>query len=402
MAQWHIPWQSWSRAWCSRRCSRWVLTNPAVDFGDLRGRKVTLLPWRGVASRGRLVLTVNALTLAGIPDCGPWMNGPILIDHSPPYATVNQPIGVSCPSVSLCVAVDQQGNVFTSTNPAGGLPAWSGPIDINQGGFMNAVSCPSVKLCVAVSDGSVLTSTNPAGGASAWSAPVSTHASNVLLAISCPSVSLCAWPTTCGRALGSVTVRPVARHLGLDAHRADSNEAERVRRARRRSPSGWLCVAVDSDGNVVTSTNPTGGTSAWKMANPDGTNFLTAVSCPTASECVAVDGSGNTLISTNPTGGAPPVEGGAKRQPQRPDRSALVRDGVAVPRRRRRRERPLLLHSDRRFFGLAQHAWTRRRQRLHRLGVPVGSAVRRDRRHRRRDQLHEPDRRDRRPGMWPT
>jgi hypothetical protein len=32
--------------------------------------------------------------------------------------------GVSCPSVRLCVVVDLYGDVLTSTNPAGGAPAW--------------------------------------------------------------------------------------------------------------------------------------------------------------------------------------------------------------------------------------------------------------------------------------
>jgi hypothetical protein len=33
--------------------------------------------------------------------------------------------GVSCPSVGLCVAVDQVGDVVTSNNPAGGAAAWT-------------------------------------------------------------------------------------------------------------------------------------------------------------------------------------------------------------------------------------------------------------------------------------
>jgi hypothetical protein len=32
---------------------------------------------------------------------------------------------VSCPSVSLCVAGDQNGNVLTSTDPTGGANAWT-------------------------------------------------------------------------------------------------------------------------------------------------------------------------------------------------------------------------------------------------------------------------------------
>ncbi len=33
---------------------------------------------------------------------------------------------VSCPSVSLCVAADQGGNILTSTDPTGGANAWTG------------------------------------------------------------------------------------------------------------------------------------------------------------------------------------------------------------------------------------------------------------------------------------
>jgi hypothetical protein len=61
---------------------------------------------------------------------------------------------------------------------------------------------------------------------------------------------------------------------------------------------------VDSGGNVVTSTNPTGGAGAWSTADIVGASFLSAVSCPTASLCVAVDSAGNVVTSTNPTGGA--------------------------------------------------------------------------------------------------
>jgi hypothetical protein len=72
-------------------------------------------------------------------------------------------------------------------------------------------------------------------------------------------------------------------------------------------------VAVDFSGRVLTSTNPTGGASAWKIVKPDdpldlnridGKSSLTDVSCPTTTFCVAVNDSGNVVISTNPTGGS--------------------------------------------------------------------------------------------------
>jgi hypothetical protein len=65
-----------------------------------------------------------------------------------------------------------------------------------------------------------------------------------------------------------------------------------------------LCVAVDSAGNVVTATDPTGRTSAWTLASVDSQNNIRDVSCVAPSLCVAVDEMGNILSSTNPTGGA--------------------------------------------------------------------------------------------------
>jgi hypothetical protein len=70
---------------------------------------------------------------------------------------------ISCPAVSLCMAGDWEGNVITSTDPAGGRKAWKiayvddnstsepagGP---NQASISN-VSCPSVSLCIGSDEG---------------------------------------------------------------------------------------------------------------------------------------------------------------------------------------------------------------------------------------------------------
>ncbi len=60
-------------------------------------------------------------------------------------------------------------------------------------------------------------------------------------------------------------------------------------------PPEALCAAVDNTGNILVSTNPTGGAGAWQKTNIDGTTSLTAVSCQFEA-CVAVDGLGNVLI----------------------------------------------------------------------------------------------------------
>jgi hypothetical protein len=98
--------------------------------------------------------------------------------------------GVSCPSVTLCVAVDNSGNVITSTNPTGGTGAWT-VANVAGGNGLSAVSCTSTTLCVAVDVlGNAFSATNPTGGASAWTA-TSLHTLDSPSGVSCPVVGLC-------------------------------------------------------------------------------------------------------------------------------------------------------------------------------------------------------------------
>lgn len=63
-------------------------------------------------------------------------------------------------TVSLCVAVDNEGNILSSTNPTGAGSAWSfvnvispyGSAD-GSGNAMNGISCPTEGLCVAAAGG---------------------------------------------------------------------------------------------------------------------------------------------------------------------------------------------------------------------------------------------------------
>lgn len=186
-------------------------------------------------------------------------SSPWLADDSLPFGDLNPLSSVSCPSVSLCVAVDNVGQVVTSTDPAGGSSSWTAALidrlgvveDFGSG--VAGVSCPSVSLCVAVEgNGDVLTSTDPTGGGDAWRVVhLDEPTPRELTGVSCPSVS--------------------------------------------------LCVAVGNDA-VIDSSNPTGGASAWTTVQPAEVRQLSGVSCPSQSLCVAV-GSG-VLISTDPTGGA--------------------------------------------------------------------------------------------------
>lgn len=62
------------------------------------------------------------------------------------------------------------------------------------------------------------------------------------------------------------------------------------------------CVAVNVFGNIVTSTDPTGGAGASTVTRVSGANALLGVTCFSTSFCVVV-GAEDVVPSTNPTGG---------------------------------------------------------------------------------------------------
>jgi len=56
---------------------------------------------------------------------------------------------VSCPTSSVCVAVDRAGRVVVSNNPTAGAAPWT-VTNVDGTNSLEAVSCPSTSLCVAV------------------------------------------------------------------------------------------------------------------------------------------------------------------------------------------------------------------------------------------------------------
>jgi hypothetical protein len=210
-------------------------------------------------------------------------------------AAVGSTNAVSCPSANLCVAVDSAGDVVTSSDPTGGAGAWN-VSQVDPGKWLAAVSCPSVSLCVAVgADGDVISSTDPTGGRSAWT--VNHVGNNQLTAISCPSSSLCVAADGAGDVITSSD--PTGPPSTWTANHVDSAREGQI--TGISCPSASLCIATDYAGNLLTSTNPTGGAGAWSTFSSS--RPLSAVSCASASLCVAVDRSGDVLTSTSPTAG---------------------------------------------------------------------------------------------------
>ncbi len=138
---------------------------------------------------------------------------------------------ISCPSTSLCVAVDNVGNEIYSSTPT--TSAWSIPTAIDSSNQINSISCPSTSFCVAVDNaGNEIYSSDPTGGKTKWS-PTSIDSSNQINSVSCVPNS-----------------------------------------------TDYSCAAVDNKGNLLS--NPTADTSpsSWTsyanlFVNPD----LTSISC---------------------------------------------------------------------------------------------------------------------------
>jgi phosphodiesterase/alkaline phosphatase D-like protein len=263
-------------------------------------------------------------------------SGPAQVDGS---ASLSR---ISCPTASLCVAGDNQGDVVVSTSPTSGPAAWStvpvagssklvdtscDPIDSfcmtvgggssdSPGAFYvsstpadprtwsggplsgdpSGVSCIAGQ-CVVVAGSDALWTTDPQDGPDAqFQADAADDSGNTLTGISCPSASLCVAVDAQGNVVwsdnpagGAWTVTNIA---GAEDALEDVSCA-----------SASLCVAVDTSGSVWSSTDPTGPASRWTETSIDG-NSLTGVSCASPRFCVAVDDAGEAFTSNWPTGDA--------------------------------------------------------------------------------------------------
>jgi hypothetical protein len=71
-------------------------------------------------------------------------------------------------------------------------------------------------------------------------------------------------------------------------------------------PRVTVCYAVDSAGNILSSTSRSGGAKgAWQVVANDQANGLVAISCPTAGFCLAVDKAGDVITLSNGSWGSP-------------------------------------------------------------------------------------------------
>jgi len=116
------------------------------------------------------------------------------------------------PSTSLCVATGADGGLdgfYASTDPAGGAATWSFS-ETDLGSLISGVSCASVSLCVAVDQTrDILTSTDPGRSGSWHHIPEPANGDQIkgITGISCASAHLCVGADLFGLAFVSTDPR---------------------------------------------------------------------------------------------------------------------------------------------------------------------------------------------------
>jgi len=353
----------------ARTLTHSLLTDAERFPSRLPRERVASSPWKAVAVFAATALVISgavvgaSIALRSAPVVKPMPASPAGHWKSFQLPTLGSGLAaISCPEANYCVAVDHGGDWFVSNDPGGGARTWElvlrsltqpigntfvapdmtagvscasrslcvsvnqyrqrtyvvisasfvkgGPIQnvqwpvVDPGGSFAGISCPGRTLCVAVGAwspygnraGMVLTSTSPAVIPSVWT-PTGVD-SAALTAISCPTVKFCVATDSVGNVItstnpsGGIVTWHVTKVIGADSFTAIS------------CPTVHFCAAVDSKGQVVTSIDPTGGSDAWTTTTPDGSQRLESVSCPSAGFCVAGGLSDSVFVSNDPTGGS--------------------------------------------------------------------------------------------------
>ena len=219
--------------------------------------------------------------------------------------------GVACPSRSLCVAVDDAGNVLSSRHPSGRASAWQrAHIDARP---LMGVACPSVELCVSAdSYGYALTATRPAAGPKAWIttfadlAPRGGWIVPTFESVACPSVLLCYASNGTGYVAALTDLTGVVASQETPVGRIDVVHGEQV--FSMSCPTASFCVETTQN-QLLSSSDPTGGASAWtsaRLTQTRGSGGLGGVSCVATTLCVVTGGIGSAgyvWVATHPNSG---------------------------------------------------------------------------------------------------
>jgi hypothetical protein len=255
---------------------------------------------------GTLVLLGSNVSSAS--EASSW-SSPVLVDRHP-LAHSNEELlqAVSCPSLSLCVAVGQ--GVFESRNPTAPAPVWTEVPGSHPD--TEEVTCPSASLCVAARHLDALqevVSFDPS-----YTTTPAFHATHVAVArIACPSVMLCVGSDGGGGLVISTdpgSTDPTWRHYPTVYESREGSGLSALSCASVR-----FCLGVDPRGQLVSSTDPGASVPHWHVTYAPGPYLhspavgrylvLSDVSCPSVTFCMVADENGKVLTSSDPSAPRP-------------------------------------------------------------------------------------------------
>jgi hypothetical protein len=255
----------------------------------------------------RLAEYVESVTCSSPAWCTVAAAGPTVMYSTEPgagasaWSAVPRPTGrsLTCPEPGFCAELADRDEVLASNDPIGGGAGSWVRTDMRLGeqrlgpAFLSPLSCPSADLCATGggSNGAVFTSADPTGPRSGWIAAAVGQGSppggdpNVfpnVHGVDCPQTRFCA--VTASGGIDTTTTPLGGRGAWTFAHAPDLGAISCAENAS-------LCVALDQDGNAVTSRSPQHEISDWGILEPiyEGEG-LRDVSC-------AVDGSLCAVIS---------------------------------------------------------------------------------------------------------
>jgi hypothetical protein len=252
-----------------------------TDFGDECGYRAVIVTNRcnRVVAIALLCSVVCVATLGGTasaaPKSGSWSKAQAIEARDRSSLSV-----VSCPSTTLCAAVDNNGDVHFWKNGA-----WLAPQYLNAGGSLSSISCTSTAFCMAMSVGGEAMAYNGRSWNSAGSAgPQETYE------ISCRSVTFCA-------AVGANGLPGKPSWLAVyNGHSWSSQKTISTGKMNDRvldvsCATTSYCVAVNWNGKILTYDG-----SRWATLSKVGPSGLISVSCVSASFCLAISDKGSSLV----------------------------------------------------------------------------------------------------------
>jgi hypothetical protein len=153
------------------------------------------------------------------------------------------------------------------------------------------VACASTALCVGVTDGGVVsTSADAFSSTPSWTDPRSIDPGLDLNDVDCPSATLCVAVDSAGNALVATDPTGTWTSTAIDA----GNDLTRI--ACRPT----LCAAIDDNHSVVIGTIAAGAVTWAAPVTIDATHTLTDIACAPTGPCIAGDDAGQAISNPDP------------------------------------------------------------------------------------------------------